>query len=77
MEYAQGWRIETPGQQALYQLDLPYEVLAASQHDLSDIALFDAAGQPLTWWRESVGTPLAREERRVALVVYPDGQDRN
>lgn len=74
MEYAQGWRIETPGQQALYQLDLPYEGLAASQHDLSDIALFDAAGQPLTWWREPANIPLAREERRVALAVYPDSR---
>lgn len=74
MDYAQGWQLETPGESALYQLDLPYEVLAVSQHDLADIAIFDAAGQPLTWWRERVDIPLTRQEQRVSLAVYPDGE---
>lgn len=46
-------------------------MLAASQHDLSNIALFDAAGQPLTWWREPVDTPLARPEQ-IKLTLAGD-----
>lgn len=67
-DYATGWRItpENPG--AFYELALPYDVLAASQHDLRDIGIFNANGESVAWWLQPHDeSDIA--ERRVPLTI--------
>ena len=75
-DYAYAWPLQTPGDSAAWQVELTPEVYATvTRADLRDVAVLNAAGDPVPMAERSDAAAKGRETLAVLpLLLYHAGQ---